>query len=422
MNPKIFTHVAFYLDTHNPNKEGKFSLRIKVTHNRKRNYVKTGLFLSQEEYDEVMKDKPKGDFKVIRKSLDDILTHAKKIVMDMDRFEAETFKKLFYGKEDNDSPTNIFTYLENEIQMLKSEGRISTANSFTCSLQALKKFTGKDKLLFDEITPKLLNDFEKYFINKGRSITTVGIYLKNIRKLFNKASSSNLISKELYPFGRNKYQIPASNNIKKALSRDEIHKLLSYQPLQTSLWENIALDFYVFSYLCSGMNPKDILKLKWQDIDLQNGDIIFVRSKTASTSKKNLKPVTVYLEGTPLDKIKSIIEKYGEKSQNPKDFVFPYLAQVKTPERERATVNQFVKQCNKYLKRIAKNLNIDKKITTYTARHSFATMLKNSNVSVEAISEMLGHKDIKTTESYLNSFEKDTKRKASNLLMDLDKI
>ncbi|MBR8840981.1 MAG: tyrosine-type recombinase/integrase, partial [Stigonema ocellatum SAG 48.90 = DSM 106950] len=87
-----------------------------------------------------------------------------------------------------------------------------------------------------------------------------------------------------------------------------------------------------------------------------------------------------------------------------------------TPERELAVVRQFTKTINKYMGRIAQSLGMDKDVTTYTARHSFSTVLKRSGAPIEFISESLGHQDIRTTESYLDSFEDDVKLQYANAL------
>ncbi len=73
---------------------------------------------------------------------------------------------------------------------------------------------------------------------------------------------------------------------------------------------------------------------------------------------------------------------------------------------------------NRYVGKIAKQIRINKHVTTYYARHSFATVLKRNGISTEIISESLGHGSIKTTASYLDSFDDDTKKEIGKLLVD----
>ncbi|MCD4737485.1 MAG: tyrosine-type recombinase/integrase [Bacteroidales bacterium] len=88
-----------------------------------------------------------------------------------------------------------------------------------------------------------------------------------------------------------------------------------------------------------------------------------------------------------------------------------------TGEQQYARIRQRVKDINKYVDRIAKGVGITKKVTMYTARHSFSTILKRSGASIEYISESLGHSNIKTTENYLDSFEDEVKREYANRLI-----
>ncbi len=89
-------------------------------------------------------------------------------------------------------------------------------------------------------------------------------------------------------------------------------------------------------------------------------------------------------------------------------------------ETERGAISQFIKTSNKYLKRIGKQLGIESELTTYTARHSFATRLKRKGASTEFIKESLGHQNIQTTENYLDSFEDTERVKWANLLFETD--
>jgi site-specific recombinase XerD len=97
------------------------------------------------------------------------------------------------------------------------------------------------------------------------------------------------------------------------------------------------------------------------------------------------------------------------------------LSEDDSPAEELAKIKQATKTINKYMRRIGEKLEIDMKLTTYTARHSFATILKRSGAPIEFISESLGHKDLKTTENYLDSFEDDAKESYQKQLLNFSK-
>ena len=97
-------------------------------------------------------------------------------------------------------------------------------------------------------------------LQHGNSITTIGIYLRALRAIYNNAIVEVEVNAELYPFGKRRYQIPSGRNLKNALTLAEIDKIFSYEP--ATEYEGRARDLWVFSHLCNGINVKDIALLK----------------------------------------------------------------------------------------------------------------------------------------------------------------
>ena len=124
------------------------------------------------------------------------------------------------------------------------------------------------------------------------------------------------------------------------------------------------------------------------------------------------KPITVFIN----DDMKDIMERWSNKDKSPNNYIFPVMKQGISPLRQQEIIQLFVSFINDWMKRILKNLKIDKKGTTYVARHTFSTVLKRSGVITEYIQEALGHSDIKTTENYLDSFEKEVKKEFAQRL------
>ena len=152
------------------------------------------------------------------------------------------------------------------------------------------------------------------------------------------------------------------------------------------------------------MNIKDIIHLKFKNI--HKDTIQYDRSKTSNTIQ-NPKPIVISL----LPQAKEIIEKWGVKTKNENDFVFPVLKKNLSELQKQKDKDQFIKTINKYMKLIGQDIGYDKPLTTYAARHSFATVLKRSGAPTEFISESLGHKSLQTTEAYLDSFEDSSRKK-----------
>ena len=152
----------------------------------------------------------------------------------------------------------------------------------------------------------------------------------------------------------------------------------------------------MFSYLTRGTNFTDIAFLTWKSISKDNR-MKYTRKKTGQSFDMGL-----------LDEAFEIIQYYKDiyYSGNDKDYIFPILNREihVTPTQIDNRIEKVLKQTNRDLKSIAKEIGIDEKITTYVARHSFATILKNEGQGTAVISELLGHESERTTQIYLDSF------------------
>jgi len=135
------------------------------------------------------------------------------------------------------------------------------------------------------IKPDWLEKYQKAMELESKSLTTIGIYTRSLRTIFNIAIDEGI---ENYPFGKRKYQIPAPQNTKKALNKLELKLIFEYKPKARS-WEELAHDIWMFSYLCNGANIKDICRLK--NKNLNEKTITFVRAKTERTTIKNQKNI-----------------------------------------------------------------------------------------------------------------------------------
>lgn len=405
------TTTAIILDIRRPKADGKYPVKLRVTYQRKQKYYSTDIDLLKEDFKKANSDRPRGEFKDLKLVLSQIEINAKRIIDDMPDFSFGLFEKHFQNPRFNHK--DVFLVYENYINKLNSGGRIGTACSYKCSLNSLKKYS--KSLTFDEITESFLKGYENWMIEDGNSLTTVGIYLRALRTLVNEAKQLKVINEEQYPFGKWKYQIPSGRNIKKALSLSDIEKIYNY-PAYPGSSEEKAKDFWLFSYMVNGLNMKDIAKLTYKNIE---GDkLIFIRSKTKRTTRQNQKPIVAII----IDDAKRIIEKWGVKPPNPESYIFTILPnKVISPQREYELIKQFIKNINKWIRRLAIKVGIDKDVTTYTARHSFSTILKRSGASTEYISEALGHSNLQTTENYLDSFEDNVKREYAEILVDFKK-
>lgn len=394
--------IATMLDDRKANKKGSFPVKIRVTYKRIRKYYSTGKDLTLEEW----KILPTGKSKTLKETRESIENSFSLVRLNVETiaekggFSFDTLN-VRLGRATGDT---VNSALKARIENLKREEKISTMQLSEYLLKSLEKFSIRD-IDFETITVDWLKKYERHLLSNDKSYTTISMQMRVIRTLINQAKRDGVIKETQYPFGKDKYEIKEGVSVKKALTIDQI-KQIFYFTDGNETTERYR-DLWIFSYLCNGINIADLVKLKFKDI--KDGDICFVRQKTENTSKNRKEiraSVTVNLQ--------NIIDRWGNK-KTPENYIFPYLDGKENAEKKQAITKDLTKRINLRMKKIGEELKIGD-ITTYTARHSFATVLKRSGANIASISESLGHNDLKTTESYLASFEKEERQKNAELL------
>lgn len=388
-------------------KDGKHPVMLKVTFKGKRKYYTTGLNMSIDEYAKLNSDKrltkAQSDLQTQLKGLEvKAQTLINRVIEDSRSFTFIQFEKKFFVKVSN---TDVFHLFDQRIYHYERKGSFSTRDSFKCAKAHMKEYVGSKKLSLEDITPDFLIQYEKAY--PKLSPNTLGIYEKNLRVIFNLAIKEGLISPELNPFINHK--IPYRPGVKKALKKEDLIKILNYKSIKYS-HEWLSQKIYIFSYLCNGMNLKDMINLRWTDI--KEGRIYFIRSKTINTSSA---PRIQSIKVTP--ELQVIIDDLKHYKTAASDYIFPVLQQGMTEEKQYRRKNDFVGVINDNLRNISIKLDLKKDFTFYSARHSWATILKRAGISVEVISEGMSHSSIRVTENYLDSFGDDQLDEANRNLL-----
>lgn len=392
--------------------ENTYAIKLRITFNRVQKYYPLNVHLTVEDWEKLKQSNLRGELKEIKLLCNKFEQRAVEIIRQIPEFSFSEFNKRFLNNQKSEK-ADVFSFFEKYIHELNTQERTGTAISYNNALVSFKSFLNDKRrktLPFEMVNPEFLNQYENWMTSKGNSLTTVGIYLRSLRTIINQAIDKSLVKMEDYPFGVRKYQIPASRNTKKALVKSDIKKIVDYKPANGAIGK--ARDLWLFSYLCNGANVKDIALLKYKNLDKKC--IQFIRSKTERSTKQDLKPIVVMR----IPKIDEILTKWGALPIEPNNYVFGIVSDTDSAVQKKAKINQATKTINKYMKRIGKELEIELDLTTYTARHSFATILKRSGASTEFIGESLGHKNNKTTENYLDSFEDEMKLEFQNKLLD----
>ena len=417
--------VSVYHDTRRKKQNGKYPVKIQIysksTDGRKQqrfvklskaldNLGQTDLTTDEFEKSYLVKN-PKGKYFQIGKIIREEELRARKIAEDLGSFSFKEFERLYYG----DYSIGLDGAFMDYIERLRSLSRYKTADGYNHSLVALKKFASQQGLDgglidFQSVTPEFLREFENWMMKQGRSINTVSIYLRYLRSIFNQAIEKGLISKSLYPFGKaeSKFTIAATKNVKRALNEEEI-KALYNVPIET-WYEERAKRYWFLSYALNGINMKDLAELKEEDF--VDGVIEFYRAKTASTSRTNRQKIVLPVSDFAADLINQICSE--ESPSTP--YILPiYSLKMDVKEKE-AKRRDLIKNINYNIAKLSVRAELSQKVTTYHARHSYTTMAIVKGASLELLRETLGHKDLKTTMSYVGSFGR-------NKLMDIsDKV
>ncbi|HEX5150080.1 MAG TPA: site-specific integrase [Parafilimonas sp.] len=416
---------AIFIDKYHPKADKKCSISIRITFNRVKKYYQTKFNVTVDEYNRMMGERPRKELKDILLQLQSLEKKAADIIDKLPAFTFDAFEKVFMQ---NRGLSDTVNYAFDEyIKVLSEDNRIGSAVAYNVAKNSLNKFCVENEILlqkvnnpkttqekfisnytFSYVTPAFLKKYEKWMLDNGNSTTTIGIYLRSLRAIINIAINEGLVSKEYYPFGKRKYEIPASRNTKKALTLSDIGLIYNYKPEKGSTTERMR-DYWMFIYYCNGLNVKDMCRLKYSNV--HDDFISFLRAKSERT-KKTIQEIRVPLN----DDAKAIIKKYGNKAVSQDAYIFPILQPGINAKRERELIQLLTRLINDHIKKIAADLGIKTNVTTYVARHSFATVLKRSGASVEFISEVLGHSNLKTTQNYLASFEDDKKKEVAKAL------
>ena len=397
------------LDSRRAKTNGKYPVKIRISSLRISKYFKTSIDLTEAQFEDVISRKPSRAMLETEIKLSAYLSKANGIIQDMDHFSFEQFERRYY--QVHGESNNIFTFFQKYIDELQEQKRLSTASNYRCAMKSIHLFAGRNVGFYD-VTDKFLVRYQQWMIAESNSLSTVGIYTRCLRTIFNNAISEKIIKREdAYPFGRRGFRIPAGQNIKKALLLEDVEKIISFQPSSGSpRYQERSRDLWLFSYFSNGMNFKDIANLRWGNFD--GNTFRFTRIKTQKAEIANSKTISVYLNEYSHD----ILNKWGTKKRGVNDFVFDILAKEDDEQKISNKIYQLVQTTNKNMKRIFEALEIKKPHTTYVARHTFSTILKKSGASTEQLQEFLGHSHPMTTMKYLDSFDDDSKREISKAL------
>jgi integrase len=377
---------------------GEHPLMIRVSKNRIRKYHTLGLSCHPKNWDTKSnlpkKNHPNKD------KIDSIISKAisqyKDKIIDF-KHEGKDFTPdvLISEAHKPTKKTTVFKYFELKVQTLKDSKQIGNAKVYHDTYSQVKSFNSEKDITFSQLDYNFLIKLENHFRAKGITDNAMSVRFRTIRALFNLAIAENYIKKELYPF--DKFKISDRFNTKtqkRAITKDDIKKIEAIVlDKKSAAFE--AQQYFLFSYYGQGINFADIANLKWNN--LINGRIFYKRAKTGNELSFKLPQPAL-----------TIIEYWKPVTQISNNaYIFPILNEEihLSPTQKHNRIHKVLTRVNKSLKEIGKEAKIETPLTSYVARHTFATVLKRSGVSTAIISESMGHQTEAITQTYLKSFE-----------------
>tara|TARA_R110002050_G_scaffold243115_2_gene379526 strand:- start:15783 stop:17000 length:1218 start_codon:yes stop_codon:yes gene_type:complete len=387
------TNIKLSLDTRRKKNDNSFPIILRLSHFRKTTSIRIGASVQLNFWDE-RSEKIKNsysDSKTVKKLNNKLLKAKVRAINIIDQLnETEELNYLSISQLKNKITKKVivnsfFEYSNSIIEDLKKVERYGNANSYYAVTKILKKFNKGNDLKFNEVNYEFLKKFEQFHYSRGNSTNGLAVYMKTIRAIYNKAIKAGIIPKEAYPFTN--YRIKTTPTEKRAL---DINSIKSIMLLQLKETDNLFhyRNYFLTSYMLYGVSFIDMAFLKLENII--DNRIKFFRRKTS-------KPYDIKI--TP--QLKEILTFYT-KNKDKSDFIFPIIKRD-TYELQYKDVLWARKVYNKGLKQIAKKCKIEQRVTSYVSRHSFATQAMLHDVPLQAISAMLGHNRLTTTQIYLKS-------------------
>jgi integrase len=386
------TSIKVHLNKSRATKDGTYPLVFQLLHQRKKRVIHSPYQLLEECFDKrkgiVINNGKKGTplaneiNEYIANMLRDLHQTIEILKQQEKEFSVIDIVDLYKSNQNN---SLFMVYFRKQISNLKEEGRIGTANAYQSTFNCLIRFMGKNEFMnFEEMNVRWLNHFINYLQKSGLKTNTVNFYIRILRAIYNRAWKENIPgTNSLSPFKK----ITMSNikTVKRAIDRSSI-QLISRAKLEDNAQLELARDLFLFSYHSRGMAFVDMAFLKSSNIS--DNAIYYYRSKTGQ-------PLRIKI----VEPLKLLIDKY----KNDGEYILPIL---RTESNSLYTsYRSGLKRHNHYLKLLSNRLNLPVPLTSYVARHSWATIARKNGIPVSVISEGLGHSSENITYTYLAALD-----------------
>lgn len=374
--------------------EAKGTLYYQVIHKRRVKRISTDYHINRNEWDEQMGSiilprdgDRKAELQLMKTAIDWDLRQRMAILCKLESMSKDfTLNELCEEFSKQTTCKTVFTFLQEQVSRQEQMLRLGTAKTYTNAYLRFKEFRKESDLTFGQLTPDMIEEYEAWLINRGLKQNTIRFYLRTLNSLLGKAVNEGWLDENKRLFSR--VHLSYVKTSKRAISETDIHNIQQLQLASGSIMA-FARDIFMFSFYMRGMSFVDIAFLKKSD--LKNGLLSYCRRKTNQH-------LTIAWEREQQE----IVERYAHLTEQT-----PYILPIiqKADGTEYKQYQQMLENINRALKRVGEKIGLMMPLTTYVARHSWASIARNMNISLSVISEGMGHQSYKTTQVYLDSIE-----------------
>lgn len=283
------------------------------------------------------------------------------------------------------SQTTLFQLFGRTIKQKQREGLIATAASYSATLSCFQKLLNYKDCTLESITKSCIRKWIEKLKKQDISHNTATFYLRNLRSLLVSSSKKNKF-RQIFQ----SYKIKQHKTLKRSLTKEEIQFLLNYDVSDSPKLEK-AKDFFTMTLFLRGMPTIDLIYLKKYNL---TGDYIsYTRHKTGVALQVKVLPFVAIL-----------LKKY--RSSNNSSYLLEILKDNESEQANFKRYRNFLRNYNRNLNILGDLLGFSIPLSSYVARHTWATQAKYIGTTITLISESLGHSSEKITYSYLKEFER----------------
>lgn len=273
------------------------------------------------------------------------------------------------------------------ISHLQEEDRYSTAKSYRDAWHSLVRYFKREEIFYEEITKECLRHYEAYLTLRGCMRNTISTYMRRLRCIYNRAVDRGEAPYVPHHFNGVFTGIESRN--KRSLPIEELHRLMTVPVTDRRLRETQLAFCLMFQY--GGMPFVDFVHLKRENV--RNNVLFYRRRKSGSPIRMELSKSAERMQ-----------RELSDRTSSCSGYLMPFLSGRKIGRPAYLEYRDALVRFNRNLRRLRVCAGIRSDVTSYSIRHSFANLLKEQHVPVEKISELLGHRSIRTTEIYLRGF------------------